>query len=235
MTATEIVKELSSLGSESIKNVLVKHGAREPFYGVKIADLKKIQKRIKVDHQLALALYDTGISDAMYLAGLITDDARMTKQDLQRWVDAAYWSLLSESTVPWVATGSPHGPAMARKWIASKKEAVAAAGWCTFGGLALTRPDDGLYLAEIEELLQRIAESIHDQPNRVKYCMNGYVIAVGSAVVPLADAAIATGEAIGKVRVDVGKTECKVPYAPEYIAKVHARGNLGKKRKTIKC
>ena len=34
------------------------------------------QKRIKMDYQLALDLYETGNYDAMYLAGLIADDAR---------------------------------------------------------------------------------------------------------------------------------------------------------------
>ena len=97
------------------------HGAREPFFGVKVEDLKKIQKRIKVDYQLALDLYDTGNSDAMYLAGLIADDAKMTKKDLQRWVDQAYWHMLSEYTVPWVATGSPHGHDLALKWIEAEE------------------------------------------------------------------------------------------------------------------
>jgi hypothetical protein len=65
--------------------------------------------------------------------------------------------------------------------------------------------------------------------------MNGFVIAVGGAVAPLADLAIATGEKVGTVSVDMGGTACKVPFAPEYIRKVHAKGNLGKKRKTVKC
>src|SRR5438128_5126671 len=102
MTADEVVKELKAKGSESIKKVLLKHGAKEPFFGVKVEELKKIQKRIKKNHQLALELYDTGISDAMYLAGLITDDGQMTRKDLQRWVEQAYWYMLSEYTVPWV-------------------------------------------------------------------------------------------------------------------------------------
>ena len=50
MTSKEILTELKSLGSESIKKVLVKHGAREPFYGVKVEELKKIQKKIKKDY-----------------------------------------------------------------------------------------------------------------------------------------------------------------------------------------
>jgi hypothetical protein len=57
---------------------------------VAISELKKFQKRIKKDYQLALDLYDTGNYDAMYLAGLIADDARMTRKDLQRWVEKAY-------------------------------------------------------------------------------------------------------------------------------------------------
>src|ERR687892_711817 len=101
-TVGDIVAELKKLGKESAKRVLVKHGAKEPFFGVLVADLKKIQKRIKKDYQLALDLYDTGISDAMYLAGLIADDERMTKKDLQRWVEKASWHMLSEYTVPWV-------------------------------------------------------------------------------------------------------------------------------------
>src|SRR6266851_8339078 len=131
MTLSEVVEELKSLGKVSIKKVLMNHGAREPFFGVKVEDLKKIQKRIKMDHALALELYDTGISDAMYLAGLIADDAKMTKKDLQRWVAQAYWYMIGEYTVPWVAAGSKYGWELALEWIDSKKENVAAAGWAT--------------------------------------------------------------------------------------------------------
>src|SRR6267154_6018481 len=124
MTATEIVEALRSLGSESIKRVLMNHGAQEPFFGVKVEDLQKIRKKIGVNYELALELYDTGISDAMYLAGLIADDARMTKKDLQRWADGAYWYMISEYTVAWVASGNRHGYGLALKWIDSKKERI---------------------------------------------------------------------------------------------------------------
>ena len=84
----------------------MRHGAREPFYGVKVEDLKKLQKRIKKDHALALALYDTGNSDAMYLAGLIAEPAKMKKADLQRWVKNAYWHMLSDCAVALAASVS---------------------------------------------------------------------------------------------------------------------------------
>ena len=235
MTAKDVIAELQKLGKPSIKKVLVNHGAREPFFGVLIGDLKKIQKRIKKDHALALALYDTGISDAMYLAGLIADDEAMTKKDLQHWADRAYWSLLSEWTVPWVAAGSKHGHELALKWIESKKEPIAAAGWSTLSYLTALKSDDDLDLAEYKRLLARVQKTIHDEPNRVRSAMNHFVIALGSHIASLTSAALAAGAKIGKVSVDVGGTACRVPYSPDAIKSVQDAGTIGKKKKTVKC
>lgn len=234
-TANEIVEELKSLGKESIKKVLINHGAKEPFFGVKIEDLKKIQKRIKRDHQLALDLYNTGISDAMYLAGLIVDDQQMTKRDLQRWLKQADWGMISEYTVPWVAAGSKHGRVLALEWIESKSEDTAAAGWTTLSSLVSIKGDAELDIQELSQLLQRVAKTIHDQPNRVRYCMNGFVISIGTYVASLTETAIETARQVGLVSVDMGQTACKVPDAVEYIKKIQQRGTVGKKRKSAKC
>src|SRR5262245_28287099 len=124
MTAQDILDEIRPLGSESYKQTMMRHGAREPVFGVKIEDLKKIQKRIKHDYRLALDLYDTGNHDAMYLAGLIADDEKMTKKDLERWAQQASCPMHAEYTVPWVAAGSKHGRELGLKWIDSKKENI---------------------------------------------------------------------------------------------------------------
>ena len=234
-SAAKIVEELKSLGSESTKKVLMKHGAKEPFFGVKIEYLKKIQKRIKMDYQLALDLYDTGISDAMYLAGLITDDAKMTKKDLQKWVKGAYWNMLSEYTVPWVAAGSNHGRELALEWIESKNERIASAGWATLSSLVAIKDDAELDIPELKKLLDRVEKTIHKQPNCVRGSMNAFVIAIGGYVNSMTDLAIKTGEKIGNVEVDMGDTSCQVPYAPDYIRKIQKRGTIGKKRKSAKC
>ena len=156
MTANEIMEELKPLGTEGYKKVLLNHGIKEPFFGVKVEELKKIQKRIKRDYQLALDLYDTGVYDAMYLAGLIADDPRMTKKDLTRWVENANCAALSEYTVPWVAAGSQHGRELALKWIESKKEKVAASGWATLSSLVAIKDD-----SEIQRQRIRLAPRNH--------------------------------------------------------------------------
>lgn len=235
MTAKNILAELKPLGSDSYKKVMSNHGVKEPFFGVKISDLQKIQKRIKKDYQLALDLYETGNYDAMYLAGLIADDARMTKKDLQRWIARAIHRPLASFTVPWVAAGSPHGWELGLEWIDSKKALTAEAGWATLRSFVSIKDDSELDLAELKRLLKRVRKSIHQAPNDVRSQMNSFVIAVGSYVQPLMDTAIQTAEKIGPVSIDMGKTSCQVPFAPDYIRKVQKRGTIGKKRKSAKC
>jgi 3-methyladenine DNA glycosylase AlkD len=235
MTAQDILAEIKPLASDSYKRVIFKHGVKEPCFGVKISDLQKIVKRVKKDYQLALDLYDTGVYDAMYLAGLIADDARMTKADLQRWVAAAYCQGLCGSTVAWVASGSPHGWEMGMTWIDADMPLTAVAGWATLGSLVSIKKDEQLELAALAALLVRVEQTIHQSPDLVRYQMNAFVIAVGSYVQPLTGTAIQTAERIGPVMADLGNNACQVPFAPDYIRKVQSKGAIGKKRKTAKC
>jgi 3-methyladenine DNA glycosylase AlkD len=235
MTAREILAELEPLGSESYRETMARHGVRRPCFGVKISDLQKMRKRIGTDYELALALYDTGVYAAMYLAGLIADVARMTKADLRSWVSRAEGGGLPGTTVASVAAGSAFGRPLALEWIGSTKDFVAVAGWATLSCLVSVKPDAELDLAELEALLGRVERTIHKSPNDVRYAMNGFVIAVGSFVRPLTAVALQTAEKIGPVQVDVGETACEVPFAPDYIRKVEASGSLGKKRKSAKC
>ncbi len=225
MTAKEIVDELRTLGAESIKKVLRNHGVQEPFFGVKIGDMKKIQKRIKKNYQLALDLYDTGNYDAMYLAGLVADDAKMTKKDLNHWVKMANGGALASATVPWVAAGSNHGYEIALEWIESEKENVAVAGWATLSSLVAMKDDADLDQAGLKRLLERVEKTIHQQPDYVRKAMNGFLIALGTYVEGLSDLAVQAATKIGQVSVDMGNTACKVPDALEYINKAKVEGS----------
>lgn len=234
MTAAAILKEIEPLGTEGYRKVMRKHGAPEPIYGVKIEELKKIQKRIKRDYQLALDLYDTKVYDAMYLAGLIADDAKMTPENLQHWAECAS-PPLAGNIVAWVAAGSPHACTMARRWIDSPEELVAVAGWATWSSYVSITADVDLDLKELQRLLKRVHQEIHQSPSAVRYGMNAFIICVGCYAAELSASAIETASKIGLVQVDMGATSCQVPDAVGYIRKVQVRGSIGKKRKSAKC
>ena len=235
MTKDQVMSELKKKGSESIKKILQNHGASEPMYGVKVADLKVIQKKVKKDHELAMGLFATGNYDAMYLAGLIADESKMSKKDIQQWAERSNSKGISEYTVAWVAAESEYGWELGMKWIDSPKENIASAGWNTLSGVIAMKPDNELDIAAIKKLLQRIIKEIHSAPNRVRYTMNGFVIAVGAYIKELTKDAVETAKKIGDVYVDMDGTACKVPAATDYIKKIGAKGYIGIKKKTVKC
>jgi 3-methyladenine DNA glycosylase AlkD len=235
MTATEVMAQLKKLGTEQTKKTFLRHGAKEPLFGVKVGDLKVLQKKIKKDHALSLELFDTGNSDAIYLAGLIADPEKMTKPQLQKWAKGAAWHMISCYVVPWVASESRFGRELALDWIDSTSEQIASAGWSTYSSLVAIKPDAELDLKEIEKLLGRVKSEIGSAANRVRYCMNGFVIAVGGYVAPLTAKAKATAKALGAVEVDMGDTECRVPDAYAYIEKIEKMGRVGKKRAHAAC
>jgi 3-methyladenine DNA glycosylase AlkD len=235
MTAKDIIKQLEKLGNDGYKAIMMRHGAPESCYGVKIEELKKFQKKIKKDYELSLALFDSGIGDAMYLAGLIADETKMTKKDLQKWADKANWGMISEYTVAWVAAESKYGFELAKEWIESKREAIAVAGWSTLSSLIAIKPDEELPVKELERLLDRVGKTIHSAPNDVRSTMNRFIIAVGSGITALTDKAKKVAEKVGTVTVDMGDTACKVPDAGQAIAKAAAMGRIGRKRKSARC
>jgi 3-methyladenine DNA glycosylase AlkD len=234
ITAAEILAELKPLGRDSYKRVMRKHGVVEPYFGVKIEELKKFQKRIRKNYQLALDLYATGNYDAQYLAGLIADETRMTRRDFQGWLSSAKSAPLS-GVVARLAAESPPGWDLALEWIESKNESVADAGWSTLSGLVSFKDDAELDLTKLKQLLLLVGRTIHGQPNGVRYAMNGFVIALGTYVRSLTELALQTAVKIGPVSVDMGDTSCQVPFAPDYIRKIQRRGSLGKKRKAVRC
>ncbi len=235
MTKNEVMAELENMADEHIKRIYINRGATGDFFGVRIGDMKAIVKKVKKDHTLAKELYDTGNGDAMYLAGLIADETKMTKADLERWAKNAHAEWHNEFTVPWVAAESAHGWELAKKWIDAKDEKIAACGWGTFASYVGLVDDDKLDLKTLDKLIKRVVREIHTAPNRVRYTMNTFLIAVGSAVPALTDTAVEAARKIGPVEVDMGDTSCKVPAADQYILKIKKAGKLGKKRKSARC
>lgn len=235
MTVGEVMAELESLGNEQTKKTLLRHGAVEPFFGVKIGDLKGLRKELKNDHDIALALYGTGNSDAMYLAGLIADSEKVTEEELDRWVNEATWALISGTTVAALAAESRHGLALGRKWIESEKELIAAAGWQTLSHYLSIADNDGVDTNEIETLLKRVSLEIHTEPNEVKAAMNGFLISAGSYLPEVTGLAKKLARKIGVVEVNQGDTACKTPDALAYIEKIEKMGRIGKKKRFARC
>lgn len=221
MTAAEVLKELESLGTEQNRKVYARHGVGENRFGVSFADLGKLQKRIKSDHELALGLWASGNHEARILATMIADPAAVNGKLLDAWVKdldnyvlTGYFSGLAAKT--------GHAQRKAEAWMKSKGEMTARAGWLIAAQLAMI--DGALADDYCEGLLEVIEDEIHTRKNRVRDAMNSALISIGMRNPRMQKQAIAAAKRIGKVEVDHGETNCKTPDAATYIEKAAARG-----------
>ena len=217
MTVAETLRELKKAGSAQARKTYTRHGAAEPMFGVSFATLKALTKRIDVDHELALALWDSGNFDARNLAVKIVDPARMTSDELDRWARETSAALMCDSYVGMIAAEGPLGAKKAAQWLASKDGRQRGAGWTLLSQLA--QRDETLPDALFEKRLVEIERTIHAAPNSERARMNMAVIMIGCRSSGLRKAALAAAKRIGKVEIDHGDTSCKTPDAAEYIVK----------------
>lgn len=231
MDAQAVLKELESLGTERTKKVYTQQGAREPLFGVATGAMKPIAKKTGIDQALADELYATGNYDAMYFAGIIADTKAMTEEDFERWMESAYFYMISDFIVAVTLAETSFAQTVSDRWIASGKELYVSAGYSCYCWLIGSRKDGEFNKDKLKDMLETVEKTIHSNPDRIKYAMNNFVYTVGVSYLPLHEKALSIANAIGTVDILKGS----VPVAAEEIQKAADKGRLGFKRKHVRC
>ncbi|MFE5317839.1 DNA alkylation repair protein [Paenibacillus sp. NPDC056579] len=235
MNINMVMDELEALGKERTKKIYISNGAQEPLFGVATGGMKPIAKKIKKNQPLAEELYNTGNYDAMYFAGVIADPKAMTEADFERWIDAAYFFMLSDYVVAVTLAETDIAQEVADKWIASGEELRMSAGWSCYCWLLGSRQDSEFSESKLAKMLDLVEQTIHDSPERTKYAMNNFIYTVAISYKPLHDKAVRTGMAVGPVEVNRDKAKSKFLNASENIQKAVDKGQVGFKRKYVRC
>ncbi|WP_339271176.1 DNA alkylation repair protein [Paenibacillus sp. FSL K6-1330] len=234
MNVESVMSELEALGKERLKKMYLSNGAHEPLFGVATGAMKPIAKKIKINQPLAEQLYATGNYDAMYFAGIIADPKAMTAADYDRWMDAAYFYMLSDYVVAVTLAEADIAQDVADQWIASGEELRMSAGWSCYCWLLGSRPDREFPESKISAMLELVEKTIHESPDRTKSAMNNFMYTVAVSYLPLHDKAVETAKAVGPVEMKRGD-KSKILSASENIRKEVERGKLGFKRKYVRC
>jgi hypothetical protein len=235
MDLETVMQELAALGKERLKKTYMSNGAHEPLFGVATGAMKPLAKKIKIDQPLAEQLYATGNYDAMYFAGVIAAPKAMTEADFERWIDGAYCYMLSDWVVSVTLAEADIAQAVADKWIASGDDLKMSAGWSCYCWLLGSRPDAEFRAAKLAGMLDQVERTIHAAPDRTKSSMNNFIYTVGVSYVPLHAKAVETARAVGPVEIGRGNTTKQLTPATETIQKALERGQLGFKRKHVRC
>lgn len=235
MDLETVMQELEALGKERTKKIYMSNGAHEPLFGVATGEMKPIARKIKINQPLAEQLYATGNYDAMYFAGVIADPKAMTPADFERWMDAAYFYMLSDYVVAVTLAETDIAQEVADKWIASGEELRMSGGWSCYCWLLGNRPDREFSENKMADMLELVKNTIHAAPERAKYAMNNFIYTVAVSYLPLHDKAVEIAEAVGPVEVQDKKGKSKFLRASENIQKAIAKNQLGFKRKYVRC
>ncbi len=221
MDAQEILATLRKLGKPQTVAIYKRHGSGDNVFGVLTSEIAKLRKKIKVDHALAMALWNTGNSEARVLALQIADATKVTRVDADRFLENGPVHFLGCYLCELLAR-SPIAEQVMRDWMKSPEEFTREMGYGIFSACLKNDPDS-ISDADAEKVLATIEQEIQRSPNWARYAMNGALIAIGVLKPALRDMALEVARRIGKVENDHGETHCKTPDAVPCIVKASKR------------
>lgn len=234
MTAPEVMRELAGLGKDSLKKRYMNNGAQEPLFGAATGAMKPLAKKTGKDQALAEELYATGNYDAMYFAGMIAEPNVMEENDFNRWMDAAYFFMLSDFVVAVTLAEAPAAQSTAAKWLDSPRDLTASGGWSCWTWLIGWRPDTEFAVEDMDALLQRAREDIVSRNGRARIAIRNFMIAAGVSYKPLYDKTLLRAEEADALALPYDDAACFSGIA-KAIRGEAAKGRTGFKRKSVRC
>lgn len=197
-----------------------KHGAHTNQFGVKMGDLRILAKRIKTDHDLAIALWGTGNLDARLLAVLVMKPKKLTAAELEKLVLSETFLPVADWLTSYVVKLHPDKEALRQKWMAAGVEPIAArAGWSLTAERVKTNPA-GL---DLPALLDRIEQEMADAPPEPQWTMNFVLGHIGIYHPEYRGRALEIGEKLGVYRDYPVSKGCTSPFAPIWINAIASR------------
>ena len=228
MTLQEAMQQLEALGNEKVRARNKRLGAGDEQFGVQMGDLRKVAAKIKRDHALALALWETGNLDARLLAILVLEPKRLSSAEIEAMVRAATVAWLADWLNSYVVQEHPEKEALRQKWMAlhaaettkgSKDSWAARAGWSLTAERIGKRPE-GL---DLPALLDRIEAEMPLAPPETQWTMNNCLAGIGIHFPEHRERAIAIGARLGVFRDFPVSKGCTSPFAPIWIAEMVRR------------
>lgn len=213
MTLKEALKQLKALGNEKTRAYNTRNGAGENQFGVSLGDIRVLAKEIRIDHPLALSLWETGNVDAQFLATLLIQPKKLSAKEMDRMVRSLTFVRVADWLIAYVVRQHPDKEALRRDWMAADDRWAARAAWDLTAERVAKSPD-GL---DLPALLARLETEMADADPEVQWTMNNTLAAIGIHFPKHRKRAIAIGEKLGIYRDYPVSKGCTSPFAPIWI------------------
>lgn len=165
--------------------------------GVSVPDMRKIAKSIGKNHQLALDLWDTGVPEAMIVAGMIADPDALTEQEMEDWVvDINSWDICDQVCMN-LFEKTPLADKKIHDWSTREEEFVKRAAYALIACLAWHDKEAGD--EEFIEYFPIISAGATDERNFVKKAVNWGLRNIGKRNLNLNARAIEVAHQINQI------------------------------------
>lgn len=213
MNLKDTLTQLEALGNEKVRAQNAKHGAGKNQYGVRLGDLRKLAKTIKVNHELALQLWRTGNIDARLLAILLMKPKSLSTAEMDGLVRSVDFAQVSDWLNAYVLREHPDKETLRQGWMETDHPMAARAGWSLTASRVVRSPE-GL---DLVSLLNRIEAELGTAAPEVQWTMNSCLAEIGIHFARHRERAVAIGEALGVFRDYPTSKGCTSPFAPIWI------------------
>ena len=209
----ETLTELEALGDERMRAQNTKNGASDNQFGVRLGKIRGLAKKIKTNHELAIALWETENIDARLLAILIIKPKLLSADEMDQMVRSVKFVHVTDWLNAYVLKQHPDKESLRQGWMISDDPMAARAGWSLTAG-RVARSPDGLNLSAI---LNRIESEMGNAAPEVQWTMNNTLAGIGIDFPDYRERAIAIGEKLGVYRDYPVSKGCTSPFAPIWI------------------
>ena len=219
MTVKEALEELDARGDDKVRRQNGKAGAGDNQFGVPLGDIRALAKKIKTNHELALALWETRNADAQFLSTLLVQPKRLTADMLDRMVRSISFSRVADWLIAYVVRQHPEKETLRQKWMKDPDRWAARAAW-DLTAERVGKSPDGL---DISALLSRIETDMPKAKPEIQWTMNNTLAGIGIHFPEHRQRAIAIGEKLGIYRDYPVSKGCTSPFAPIWIDAIVSR------------
>jgi 3-methyladenine DNA glycosylase AlkD len=192
------------MGDPSRLDGMARYGIRtDRAVGVTVTELRRLARDLRPDHDLAAALWTSGVHEARILASLVDDPGLVTEAQMDAWVsDLDSWDVC-DGLCGNLFDRTPFALDRAVAWAGREPEFERRAGFALMAWASVHRKDlpDGAFAA----LLPTIREASTDDRTYVKKAVSWALRSIGKRSPGLNAEAIRTAEQIGRTDARSGR------------------------------
>lgn len=228
MNENSILIDLEKISHPNLISAMQKRYPNFRVLGIPLGTLRPMAKKMGIQHELGVSLYQTNCVEAMFLGCMIMDPKRLSMHEIEKYAIAARSTSIMDQGLTTLIEGSSDYEMILKTWYQSSDEHLRCAGYVLYSSYFRSYPLDDMNISLGIHILEIIQKNLSEESLPIQNAMNNAVVMAGLHVPDLVDLAIEVAKHIGYVLPRVRKNQCNIQSAHEYIIRYSNQPNYSR-------